>query len=190
MKKLNRGFTTKEKVLLVIMFLIIIGLLYYQLVDKPVRTSLEQAEVESNALESELLVARAKEQQLLRMQAEIDELIASGKVREMPSYNNAKAVNALLNDILGEMGYTITFSTVTRSGDQVRRKISVNFTAPNYDTVRQVMQELSESPYRCLVENVSCSIAISRYGKEVINTSLTATFYETMVGATTYSGVS
>ena len=189
MKVLSRDFTTKEKILILILCIILLGLAYYQFVDKPVRSAVKQAEAQQSALEAELQTARIKLAQLEAMQNDIDEAMSRATFAPMPSYNNSKQVNALLNDILGDLDYAISFSNVTQSGDQVRRSISLSFTAPDYLTVEDVLTQLANAPFRCLVGNVSCGIGISRDSK-VLNVSLTATFYETMVGGEADAGLS
>ncbi len=189
MKILSRDFTVKEKILLLLLCLVLIGLAYYQFIDKPVRASIAQANAEKQALELELQTVQSKIVQLEKMQSEIDTLTNSGKVSIMPSYNNSKEVNELLNKVLGRLGYAITFSNVTRSGDQIRRNISLRFTAPSYATMERVLDQLAKSEYRCLIGNVSCSQNNSRDGGTSVTVNLTATFYETMVGGTADPGL-
>jgi len=193
MKILSRDFTTKEKLLILVLILFLIGLAYYQFVDQPVRKAIETAQNEKAALQVELDAINVKIAQLEKMQREIDDLSQGGTIRMMPSYNNSKAVNTLLNNVLGDLGYSITFSKVTRDGDQIRRNISLQFTALDYDTVNRVLTELTTSEYRCLIDDVQCS-AISRRTIEeaeesAFNVGATLTFYETMVGGTADAGL-
>jgi len=189
MKILSRDFTTQEKVILLILCIFLVGLAYYQFVDKPVRTSLARAESEKAALEVELQAVQAKNAQLKKMQDEINQVTSGDAVSVMPSYNNSKAVITLLDEVLGSMKYSINFSNVTRSGDQIRRNISVSFTAPNYSTMETVLERLTHSEFRCLIDNVSCSRGNARYTNDLVSVNLTATFYETMVGGTSDSGL-
>lgn len=189
MKVLSRDFTIREKIVLLLLALVLIGLAYYQFVDKPVRTSIARAENEKAALELELQTVQLKVAQLEKMQNEIDSITSSGSINRMPSYNNSKEVNKLLNSVLGKLDYAITFSNVTRSGDQIRRNISLRFTAPNYSSMEQVIDKLAQSEYRCLIGNVSCSLNNERDGSKTVVVNLTATFYETMVGGTADAGL-
>jgi len=191
MKVLSRDFTVKERILILLLVLILLGLAYYQFIDQPVRSAIEQAHSEQAALETELTTAKAKLAQLERMQNEIDTVTALATFRPMPSYSNREAVNKLLNDVLGTMNYSIAFSNTTRSGDLVRRSVSLTFTAPDYRTMEQVFKALADAEFRCIVDNISCSSSGGdRYHPRVYNVSMTATFYETMVGATTEVGLS
>ena len=185
MKILSRDFTRGEKVLLLLLALVVLVLAYFQFVFKPVREGIAKAEAESANLETELTVVKAKVSELERMQHEIDDIMADENISTMPSYNNKKAVNTLLSDILGNMKYSATLSNMTRNGNQIRRIVQLQFDAPSYAAMEQVLDRLSGSPYRCLIDNVSCSNYWDRYNDvDAYNVTLTATFFETLVGGT------
>ena len=194
MRVMSRDFTTREKVILLILVLFLIGFGYYQFVDRPVRESLAAAEAETAALQTELMGVNAKIETLRRMQAEIDDITAGGRNSYMASYNNSKAELKLLNDVLSAATqYSIAFSNVTREGDQIRRNFSLQFTAPDYDTMREIIHTLTGVEYRCLISNMSCSLTKIRYRDlteyGALSVSMTATFYETMVGGVADSGI-
>ena len=194
MRVMSRDFSNREKVILLILILFLIGFGYYQFVDKPVRESLATAAAEKSALDSELSAVNAKIATLQRMQAEIEDITAGGNNSYMASYNNSKAELKLLNDVLkAATQYSISFANVTRRGDQIRRDFSLQFTAPDYDSMRSIIQSLTGVEYRCLIGNMSCSLNkirfrnVTQYG--ALSVSVTATFYETMVGGEEDSGL-
>lgn len=189
MKMLSRDFTLKEKILVLLLILVLLALAYYQFVDQPVRSAIEKAEAENAALETELDAVQIRLAQLKRMQNELDGLSSDGSVKPMPSYNNSQQVNTLLNNVLGDLGYNITFSNVRRNGNQIRRSISLQFTASSYETVELIMKQLSNNEYRCLLENVSCTARGGDVTENVISVTATLTFYETMVGGTPDAGL-
>ena len=118
MKIWSRDFTRLEKILLLVLSVILVALVYYQFVDRPVRTSIASARAESQALQTELDAVKIKAKNLERLQNEIDEIKGSGSLSRMESYNNSRAEIALLNDILADtLDYTIEFSDVTRSNE-------------------------------------------------------------------------
>ena len=191
MKKLNREFTTREKLLILLLCLILVGLAYYQFVDQPVRTALTNAHAERDSLNTELTDVQAKLKVMRRMRDEMEDVTGSGTVSEMRSYNNSKPEIALLNDILRDTPeYSITFANVTRDGDQIRRNFSLSFTADSYETVQRVIKQLTNSPYRCLVGDLKISVARGGTMEEgPISVNATATFFETMVGGTADAGL-
>ena len=189
MKIMTRDFNTKEKVLLLLLAIILIILAYYWFIETPVSEGLEKAEGQKQALKVELEAVNTRVAKLQKMQNEIDGITKDGLLRQMPSYNNSKNVNKLLNDVLGDMGYSITFSNVTQSGDQIRRNISLHFIAPDYKTVRTVLSKLSNGEYRCLLGDIHCSSKEGAIAEDEVTVSATLTFFETMVGGTPDAGL-
>ncbi len=191
MKKLNREFTTREKLLILLLCLILVGLAYYQFVDQPVRTALNNAHAERDSLLTELTAVNAKLTVMRRMRDEMEDITAGGTVSEMKSYNNSKPEIALLNDILrGTPDYTITFADVTRDNDQIRRNFSLTFVSDKYESIQRIIKQLSESPYRCLVGDLKISVTRGKTMAEgPINVNTTATFFETMVGGVVDAGL-
>jgi Tfp pilus assembly protein PilO len=191
MKILSRDFTLKEKILLLLLSLILVGLAYYQFVDQPVRSALESARSEADALTVELQTVEAKLARMRRMRSELEDVTAGGTASEMGSYNNSKEEIASLNDILDQtLQYSITFANVTRSGDQIRRNFTLQFTTDTYENMENVIRELSQNHHRCLIGDVRCAAAKDLNLMESnITVNATATFFETMVGGTPDAGL-
>ena len=63
---MNRDVNTREKVLLVILVLIILGFGYYRFVDQPVRKNLAKADSEYASIQTELTEVRIKIRELQR----------------------------------------------------------------------------------------------------------------------------
>lgn len=190
MKVLSRDFTLRENILIGLLAIILVVLCYYRLVDQPVRTAINSANAEKQSIQVELDAVRTKVQKVNDMQSELDDISDSGKTSRMESYNNSKAELALLNDVLeSALSYTISFAEVTRDGDQIRRSFTLSFSAQDYATVEKILAELARSPYRCLVGDISCSGAMHAAGEGSVSVSVSATFYETMVGGTPDGGL-
>jgi hypothetical protein len=108
------------------------------------------------------------------------------KASRMESYNNSKAETSFLSSILqSTKNYSIAFSDVTRNGNQIRRSFTLQYTTNTYREAENVMDRLCQGEYRCLISDVNCNL--NAQGMTTI--SLTATFYETMVGGTPDSGL-
>ena len=190
MKNLFKGFSIKEVIIISVLVLFLLGVAYYQFVDSPVRSSLASAASEKESLNTELTAVRAKIAQLEKMKNEIDDIQATGAYAKMPSYDNSKEVYKLLNDVLGDMGYTITFSDHVKNGDIVRWNITLSFTAPDRATVKRVMKDIAASNYRCLISDMSLTPVTGKtLSANSVSVTASVTFYETMVGATTNQGI-
>lgn len=197
MKVLSRDFTIGEKVLILILIVVLLGLGYYFFVDQPVRSELESCAAEKIALQTELDAVTAKLTVIKKMRTELENIEHQGDVSVMRSYNASKEEIRRLNDVLAQATqYSIAFANVTKDGDQIRRNFSLQFTAPDYDTVSKIISDLSDSEIRCLVADITCSRGTRYIYGAYENTndlpytvSATATFYETMVGGTPDAGL-
>ena len=186
MKIWSRDFTRKEKILLLVLALILVGLVYYQFVDKPVRRSIAESKAECEAIETELAVAQTKAQHLQKLESELNDMKSGETISYMASYNNSREEVALLNDILSNTKeYTINFADVTRSKDQIRRNFTLQFQTRDYDAAQDIMTRLLQGENRCLVGDMKCSV--DKDGVVIVDAL--ATFYETMVGGVPDAGL-
>ena len=192
MKLMSRSFSTKEKILLLVLVVILIGLGYYQFFYVPTMRGIEDARSEQAALQKELSAVNTKIASLTRMKQELDALSEEQR-SYMPSYNASKEEMQLLDAILANtVRYSISFPTVQRTGDQIRRNFSLNFSVNSYQEAQRVVMALAGSHYRCQVGDMSCSVNLywfrddytRRATDSYLTVSATATFYETMVGGT------
>lgn len=188
MKLLSRDFTRGEKILILALVIILLALFYYRFVDQPVRLALADAESERAALETELSAVQTRVAVLNGMQEALDGINASGSASYMASYNNSAAELELLNDVLHRADtYAVSFSGATRSGNQIRRNFSLQFTVDSFDAMKQIIESLAASPYLCLIDDVHASAG--KTDADGIEVSATATFYETMAGGTPDAGL-
>ena len=191
MKTLNRGFSLKEKLILLALALLLLIGLYYFAVDQPVRKALENAETSRLDLESENELLQAKLTQLKNMENELDGIQEKNLASAMPSYNASKAEIALLNDILKDKAteYNVSFDEVTRQGDQIRRPFTMTYLADNYETAREILGELSDSQIRCVVSEIDFHSVEEDLLDGQVSVSLNACFFETMVGGKEDAGL-
>ena len=194
MKIMSRDFTLPEKILLLVLALILLGLVYYWFVDQTVRSSITASNIEAESIQTQMDAVEKRILYLQSLQNSMDELEDAGNLSWMGSYNNSKAEVAFLNDVLADtLEYSISFAAVTRSGDQIRRDFSLQFTAPDYQAMWNIINDLTGVEYRCLIGNLSCSLNKIRYRDRTeygaLSASVTATFFETMVGGVEDSGL-
>ena len=183
---MSRDFTRTEKILIIVLALILVGLAYYQFVDRPVRQSIANAQAEADMLQTEVTAAQARLATAQKVKNNLDELEASGQMSWMGSYNNSKAEVAFLNGILADtLQYSVSFANVTRAGNQIRRSFTLEYRTGSYASAHEIRARLGQSHDRCLVSDASCSMENS--GEVVVHQA--ATFYETMVGGTPDAGL-
>ncbi|MBR4474561.1 MAG: hypothetical protein IKS55_13090 [Oscillospiraceae bacterium] len=201
MKILSRDFSRGEKLLLVFLALVLVGLAYYQFVDKAVRQSIEKANAEAESIKLELTAVNAKIQRMEEMQAELESIQSDPNASYMGSYNNSKEELAFLNDVLKAADqYSISFSNVTRDGDQIRRNFSLQFTTTDFAGMERIIKQLCDGKMRCLINDISYNTTRYNYSAaerelygydyyERVNVNCTATFFETMVGGVEDAGL-
>lgn len=189
MKIWSRDFTRFEKILLLVLSLLLVGLVYYQFIDRPVRQAIASSKAECESIESELTVVTAQADHLEQLKNEMDDIKSSGMTSYMGSYNNSGPELAMLNDVLSDtQQYTITFANVTRSNDQIRRDFSLQFRTGDYFSMRNIIERLCESEYRCLITQMRCTTTYNEK-EQYVTANLIATFYETMVGGKPDAGL-
>lgn len=188
---LSRKFTMREKVLLLVMAVMLLGLFYYQVVYK--QTERMISEYDTIDLESELTIVQGKAARKKKMEQEMAEggQKATGVVA---SYNNITNEINELNAILANADtFTLDFGEAKAEGTTVRRDIQVSFHTGSYAKMKELLQQLHDCKYRCLIRNVSVSANDSNKkginsGSD-INVSLTVTFYETTFDAKSTEGL-
>lgn len=190
MKIMSRDFTTREKVMLLILTLILLAGGYYLVIDQPIRTAINEAKSQQDELNTELMLLQTKAASLARMQEELDSIESEDSLGKMGSYNNSKAELDELNQILLDADtYDISFSDVTRDGNLIRRAFSLTFSASDYDKAADLVNQLCTGEWRCLVSDIRYVAAGDDLEAGSVNVGVTATFYETMEGGKADSGL-
>ena len=182
MKLISRDFTALEKLILLILTLILMGLGYYRFIDQPVRQGIEEADAQCEKLQTDLNDVNDRIQEYVDRLDELNE--AKELRRSMPSYNSSEEEIRILNNVLSEaQRYSFDVEKITLSENQIRRNFTFAFTAPDFDDVQRIFANLSESRVRCLIGNVECSgLNVTPEGVS-INVRAGGAFYETLVDA-------
>jgi uncharacterized protein YxeA len=204
---LDYTFSKREKVLLVILALIAIGILYYQVIYRNVQDQLDSLNSQISEAQDETVTATAKLSKMKTMQAAIDSYKAAGlKATEMPSYDNITPLMAELNTTLASSSdYTLSFDDVDTSSTTVERGVDLTFGASSYASARSILDSLLQGSYPCSLDEFtitdnSAEIVSSTKSSSVVgsgttsssNVSVTAhfTFYEQNGGSTSSSSSS
>ena len=204
MRILSRDFTALEKIVLLVLVLVLMGLGYYQFVDQPVRKGIAEAEAQSEQLQEKLDVVQRRLDEYYGRVEELEKERELGRM--MPSYNAAEEELQIVNRVLETSEeYAVAFQDVTVDNAQVRRNFTLFFTAADFESAKGILTRLSNSSVRCLIANVECSgveaielfeipigegenaetIVQARQVPSVVNVKADGAFYETTVGANT-----
>lgn len=183
MNQRKAGLPLKTWIIIALGLVLVCGGLYYMLVDRPVRAGIREADAARNSIEARLTLMEQRAANVAGVSRELSELRASGELSWMPSYNAKEAELETLHRLLNvrTSAYSVSLGNPQRSGNQIRRAVNLTFTANSYREAKEILYSLAHGEYRCLISSVSLS---GLRGAGDVKVSLSATFYETMVGGT------
>lgn len=189
---MNRNLTKREKVLLIFMLLMLIGLVYYRFILSPI---LEQTESYTNmadaeeSMQSNLLITV---QRINKMQKEIDLAKESGEAHPLPAYDNSVGLGFELNDILsGANDYLIDFGEpVIYNGTVAVRPVKITFNTASYEQAAAILRRLHNSEMTNEISDLNIKLGggsvvighafLNDGGRRTYNirTTLTTNFFE------------
>jgi len=158
---------------------------YFMLFYMPMTSERDRCLGETEACRTEIEAAQFRLEEKRRMERELEELFS----REVPplsiaDYDNLQPVMFELNSILAPtQDYSLSFSTVDASQAIVRRSISLSFTAGSYAAARTVLQQLHDSAYRCMLDNVSLNLDQGDGGTVSVNGTIVFFEYQAQAPA-------
>jgi len=157
---MRRQLTAREWMLLALLGVILVVSGYMTLFYIPMTTERDRCLSETESCRVEIEAAQARLEEKHQMEQELEELF-SGDVPPLSiaDYDNLKPIMFELNTILAAArDYTLSFSTVDAAQTIVRRSIALTFTAASYDDAKNVLQQLHDSVFRCMLDSVSLNL--------------------------------
>jgi hypothetical protein len=186
---LNRRFTLRETILLVICAIVGLGIFYYEVVYKNIENSLQSYSVEN--LESEAMIYQA---QLARKKS-MEDYINSHRgenLGEIALYNNLANEISELGRILKDVdGLSISWGQPTLIDTTVRREANISFTTVGYSKIKSLIASLNRNAYRSLISDLSIS-ADRKYllnEDDEIKVNVRMTFFERVDETTNLEGL-
>ncbi|BAK43386.1 type II secretion system protein GspM [Eggerthella sp. YY7918] len=188
---LNRSFSTREKVLMLILVGVVLVACYYFLVVKNVADTMaaNQAQLEEIQLQTDTQTALAAARS--RMENELAELGDKGNLPEVATYDNLRAELDELNALMASAKtYDVKFSEPTLDGQLVRRPVSVAFTTADYATALNMVRALENGSFRCEITDFSMAGKMLADGSvESVSSTINVTYLETTNGASNLTGL-
>ena len=171
---MDREFTTREKILMVILAVIILGAVYYLFVYAPSTSAIESANSQISQVQSEVSIQEAISAQRDATKSQLEELKSSGHVsQKTPKYDNTSKTVAQINKALKKARtYSLSFQDPEQSedGSAMRHVCSINYTASSYAAAKSIVEELMDGKYSCLVSDFSISMGSQTSDKEATAT--------------------
>ncbi len=173
--------TGRDSVLIVFLLILVIGVAYYMLFYKPLQAELASISNQTADMDTQIMTAQSKISRMDAMQAEIDEILSrpEDEISEIAPYDNKEAVLNQLNAIMrASEQYNLSFSEPVIGGDgSVRRNVTMNFSCSDFTTAKNIIKNLQNCKWRCLVSNLSLS-GTGSVMDGGISVNATVTFFE------------
>lgn len=156
---MSNRISTRDRVLLVFLAVLLIGVCYYMFFFKPLQAELQSVSRQAVEVEDQTTIALAKASSMKGMQDELDEILSrpENEITEIAPYDNAKVVMTQLNGILSASeNYSLSFKDPTIQDDgTVRRVVEMSFDCKDYNSAKKIIEALSSSHWRCLINSIS-----------------------------------
>lgn len=186
--------TKREKFLLAALVVCMLGVVWYLGIYRPIQQRIEAAD--TTELEDEMAMEQIKASKIQSMQQEIAANKEAG-LPEVPTYNMFKEEVAELNRVFANaLDFSFQFTEPEADGTTVRRNIAVSFEAQNFDTAKEMLNEILTGPYRTMIHDVSIASDsrvnaddVENIEVDVVTVSFLMTAYETSYDADTTEGL-
>lgn len=171
---MKRHLTVRELTLLGVLAVILLISCYVMLFYIPMTAELERLEDETELYRTQLAAAQQRAEEKQRMERELEELFAQPEPPlEMPAYDNLQQVMFELNAILvSAEEYSLSFGTVDAGENIVHRRISLSFTSGSYAQAKAVLQQLHDSVYRCMLDDLRLSLGSGQRNNVTVSGSI------------------
>lgn len=156
---MKRKLAPREWMLLGVLLILMVVVGYITLFYTPTTDARDNAVADTESCKEQTEAARVCLAEKQRMEQELDEIFTRNpNPLGLADYDNLRSVMVELNRILATtQSYSLSFGTVDTSQSIVRREISINFSCGNYTAAKNVLQQLHDSIYRCMLNNVAIS---------------------------------
>ena len=162
---MNREFTKREKVLLLIFAVLLIAVGYYKILLEPI----------NNQIESYRSLTQEEQMQMETAQLQAK---AAGIERTIPDYDNSAVLLPQLYQIMDStIEYAMDFDEITFEGNIAARPVRIEFETVNYQKARRVIDKLCTTGYAMQIEDMTIQEARTT-DKRSVHTYLSITFFE------------
>lgn len=176
---MSRSFTTREKILILCLALVILATVYMKVVYIDAADTMREYPTQIEEAQQELAVEQQKNSMLEHMQRELKSVKANGgQVQQVPDYDNSKRIMEELNVILrSSQEYSLDFLPLEQEGNIIRRKIDLEYRCSNFAAAEQIIRSIDQMQYRCLITDLAIQ------GNDTVKTGdvsvrIEATFFE------------
>lgn len=175
---MNREFTKREKVLLLIFAVLLIAVGYYKLLLEPINNQIESYRSLTQEEQMQMETAQMQAVRMKQMETEIAQAKAAGIERTIPDYDNSAVLLPQLYQIMDStIEYAMDFDEITFEGNIAARPVQIEFETANYQKARRVIDKLCTTGYAMQIEDMTIQEARTT-DKRSVHTYLSITFFE------------
>lgn len=168
--------SSREKVLLVILIVLIIASMWYMLFYTPTQEKKARYEAELLEMEDTIILAEARVAHMRKMKSELEALTVEGaenEIKETPLYDNSRKLMENLNLILmSAVEYSISFSEITEKEQIARRDVALNYQCRSYEQAKEILTNIRDGKYPCIIKDVNLSF------DELYRVTVNLTYFE------------
>ena len=155
---LSYTFSKREKVLLVVLALILVGVAWFMLVYQGTAREAASLDAQIANVQTEIAVSNGRAAQVEQMRREIEQRKEAGmQPSVVPDYDNLAPLMAELNRVLsGTSSYSMSFDEVDAAsgGAYVMRGIEFTFENASFAQAEATVESLVFGPYACSVDSL------------------------------------
>ena len=153
---MNREFTKREKILLLIFAVLIILLGYFKLILEPINSQVDEYSSMESEEQAEIDIKMLQALQMSIMEKEIEKARENGINRVTPDYDNSSVLLPKLYHIMDRtVAYSMNFGEITTDGGIVMRPVEINFETRTYKKAREIIDRLYDTNYAMQIEDVT-----------------------------------
>lgn len=177
---LNRRFTRREKLLLLLLAFIGVVGLYFYMVHYPVTNRFAEIDAQRMDVADQYAVAQDRSASYKSMREELDEIaqMPQESVTVMPEYDNSQALIRCFNTIFAGVSPELDFSARELGGGVYERTVRFSFYARDYGDAREILSGLLSTGWRCQMTEVSLVPEEGDLETGLIRVTGTIMFYE------------
>ena len=175
---MNRAFTQREKVLLLVLAVLIIVIGYVKLILQPINEEIESYEGLTMEEQTAFSANQIKAARMNLMEKEIEKAKAKGVRREVPAYDNSSNLLPGLYQIMeSSVDYSLDFGELVYDGNVVQRPVEMTFQTRTYKQARAIIDKLYKSGYAMQITDVNIGTKKAT-DTQLVSTSMSVTYFE------------
>ena len=168
--------------MLAFLVVLLVGVVYYMFFYTPLQEEMASIASQSTDCDTQINTSMAKVKKMDEMQAELDEIFSrpADEITEIAPYDNKEVVlNQLYGILARTKEYSLNFTDPDVQDDgTVRRNISMTFKCDSYEAAKNVISDLTDSQWRCLVSNLTIACEDGDVMQLPVTVTATITFFE------------